>query len=218
MQIAKLLGASHVAGVCSSKNSAYGRSLGADSVVEYDTARLAEALQKEWDVVFDCVGGKEQWEEAQKVLKVSGRFVTIVGDDKETKITAGALLSVGSALVGRKLTSVFSSQHHHYVFHMMTPHSKWLDRVAEWMKEGKLKVNVQQRFEFSEQGVKELYAQIESGRTVGKLVMEVIKDGEEKADSSRRLRPVPRLPQRPHLYRVYQHFLCCRLHLSRSGQ
>ena len=181
VQIAKLLGAAQVVGVSSGKNAEYVRSLGADEVVDYTVKKVSEALPKEYDVVFDCVGGKDQWEEAQKVLKVGGRFVTIVGDDRENKVTVGSVLSVGSAIVGRKLSGVFSSQHHSYFLHFLTPNSKLLDRVADWLKDGKLKVNVDRRFPFSEQGVRDMYDYLDKGRTVGKIVMEVIKEGEERA-------------------------------------
>ena len=181
VQMAKLLGAAEVVAVCSSKNTDYVKSLGADTVVDYTTQKLGEALQKEYDVVLDCVGGKEQWDEAQKVLKVNGRFVTMVGDDRETKVTIGSIASVIGAVTGRKLSSVFSSQHHQYNLFMLAPTNKLLDRVVEWVKEGKLKVNLDRRFPFSEQGVKDLFAHCESGRTVGKSVMEIIKEGEERA-------------------------------------
>ena len=183
VQLAKLYGASEVVAVCSGKNAEYVKSLGADTVVDYTTQKLGDALQKEYDVVFDCVGGKDQWDEAQKVLKVNGRFITMVGDDRDTKVTVGAVLSVGSAMIGRKLSSVFSSQHHQWMLHMLTPHAKLLDRVVEYIKDGKLKVHIDKRFEFSERGVKDMYAYIETGRTVGKNVMEIVKDGDETAQT-----------------------------------
>ena len=167
VQIAKLLGASHVAAVTSAKNAEFVKGLGADTVVEYDRKKLSEALEKEYDVVFDCVGGKDQWDEAQKVLNAKGRFVTIVGDDKESKLTVGSLLSTGGTMVGRKLSGLFSSQHHSYAMHMLSPSNKLLNRIVEWMKEGKLKVKVDKTFQFGEQGVKELYAYSEAGRDGG---------------------------------------------------
>ena len=184
VQMAKLLGASHVAAVSSDKNASYVRSLGADSVVDYKSKKLSEAVEKEYDVVLDCVGGREQWEEAQKVLKVSGRFVTIVGDDRETKVTVGSVLATGSSMVGRKLSGLFSSQHHQYFLHAMAPSAKLLDRVVEWLKDDKLNIHLDRRFDFSEQGVKDMCAYSESGRTVGKVVMEIIKEGDDKAQQS----------------------------------
>ena len=180
--IAKLLGASDVVAVTSAKNADYVKSLGADSIVDYRSQQLSEAVSRDCDVVLDCVGGREQWEEAQKVLKVSGRFVTIVGDDKSHKATVMFVVRAISGLLYRKLAALFTSAHtyHHY---LIFPSWQLQDRIVQWAQEGKLqRVRIDRRFEFSEQGAKDMYAHVESGRTVGKVVMEMVKeDGEQRA-------------------------------------
>ena len=182
VQIAKLLGAARVVGVCSAKNAEFVKSMGADEVVDYTSQKVGEALQKEYDVVFDTVGGKDQWDEAQKVLKAGGRFVTITGDDASSKVTAGSVFSAMSALAGRKLSGVFSSQHHSYDLFLLQPDARrWLDRIAEWLKAGKLKVQLDKRFEFSADGAQQMYGYNSAGRTVGKTVMEIVKEGESQA-------------------------------------
>jgi len=72
VQIAKALGAAHVIGVCSGANAEFVRSLGADETIDYTRARLSEAItHRSLHAVIDCVGGREQWVEAQKVLMPS---------------------------------------------------------------------------------------------------------------------------------------------------
>lgn len=54
------------------------KSLGADEVVDYRTAKWSEALAgKEYDLIFDCVGAQEDWVDAAKVLKKGCDFISV---------------------------------------------------------------------------------------------------------------------------------------------
>ena len=58
-------------------------------------------------IIFDCIGGKETEEDAFKVLKKSGRFVTVVGPVQyigEEKLSWPAVLKV----IGYVLWRMFS--------------------------------------------------------------------------------------------------------------
>ena len=181
VQIAKLLGASRLAAVTSAKNAEFVRGLGAHTIVDYTHTTIGEALTKEYDVVFDCVGGREQWDKCQKVMSAKGRFVTVVGDDTSVKMTVSAALSMGTSICKRRLYEMFSSDRHAYHMHFLTANYKHLNRLVEWVREGKLKVKIDRMFEFSEQGVTDMYAYSASGRTVGKMVLEVIEEGRTTA-------------------------------------
>lgn len=82
VQLAKQYGA-HVTGVCSGKNVALVRSLGADEVIDY-TKEAFTRRQGAYDVIFDAVG-KSSFGRCQDALKPNGRYLTTVP-------TAGALL------------------------------------------------------------------------------------------------------------------------------
>lgn len=55
----------HVTAICSSKNAAYAKKLGADEVIDYTTKDVVQTLlseraaNKESDLIVDCVGGTE---------------------------------------------------------------------------------------------------------------------------------------------------------------
>merc|ERR1712066_79557 len=83
IQIAKLYGASTI--TVTSSQEAFCKQLGADRVLNYKDESVPvwyEALKGEgYDVIVDMVGWKESWDNAHKILKKNGAFVTIVGDD-----------------------------------------------------------------------------------------------------------------------------------------
>ena len=62
-----------VAGTCSAKNAEFVRSLGAHSVVDYESIEKVEGT---FDVVLDCVGGKAR-EECWRNVKMGGTLVSV---------------------------------------------------------------------------------------------------------------------------------------------
>ena len=176
VSIAKLMGASRVVAVASSKNAEYVKSLGADQVVDYSSTKLSEALAKEFDVVLDCVGGEQQWDEARRVLNKRGRFVTIVGNDPSHYITVAFVFRSISHILYRKLATLLLSANP-CINYLIAPSHKLQDRVVQWVECGELRnIRLEKVFEFDEQGATRMYTHVESGRTVGKVVMQMVKE------------------------------------------
>jgi NADPH:quinone reductase-like Zn-dependent oxidoreductase len=75
VQLGKHLGA-YVATTCSSRNSAYATTLGADLVIEYDREDFAQKCA-DYDVVLDLVGG-EVHERSYRVLSNGGTLVWLI--------------------------------------------------------------------------------------------------------------------------------------------
>ena len=172
VQIAKALGAAHVVGVCSGKNGAFVRSLGADAVVDYTATRLHDAVQsRSLDVVIDCVGGRERWLEAKKVLVPGGRFVTIARDE-DGKVTVASAAALIGTILGRQLGSFFGDRTAYVPVFLSASH-RLLDRVDELVKAGQLRVHIDAHYDFSLEGITRALERSKSGRTVGKLVIEV---------------------------------------------
>lgn len=74
-----------VYGICSEKNQALVKELGATEVLAYDQANYPAkiaALQGKIDFVFDFVGGKKREQWASKLVKPGGRFITVVGPNE----------------------------------------------------------------------------------------------------------------------------------------
>src|SRR5215831_17993895 len=81
VQLAHLSGA-YVIATASARNTEFVNRLGADEVIDYQTARFEEQVEKV-DIVFDGVGG-ETLERSWAVLKPGGRMVTIAADSERT--------------------------------------------------------------------------------------------------------------------------------------
>ncbi|KAF2745984.1 NAD(P)-binding protein, partial [Sporormia fimetaria CBS 119925] len=82
VQFAKLAGA-WVAGTASSRNESFLRELGIDEVIEYTKSSIeewiADAEDRKFDLVFDCVGGASALEGWHGV-KSNGVYISIVPD------------------------------------------------------------------------------------------------------------------------------------------
>jgi NADPH:quinone reductase-like Zn-dependent oxidoreductase len=92
IQMAKNAGA-HVIATTSSRNTALAKSLGADEVVDYTTAKWSDVVAAgSVDLVYDCGVETESWDDAaQKVLKpTTGVFVTLgqIQEPKESPVGA----------------------------------------------------------------------------------------------------------------------------------
>ncbi|GMH99215.1 hypothetical protein TrST_g6329 [Triparma strigata] len=165
IQIAKALGASEV--VTTSTNEALCKQLGADRVINYRNETASEVLQSShYDLVFDTVGGYNHYEQGVKLLKSSGTYVTIVGDGV-------SLPKLIPRLLWRKFKSNFTSPG--YQIFLTDSNSSDLDVLTQLVNEGKLKASIDSTFQFTDEGVREMFKKQMSGRTKGKNVMEVKK-------------------------------------------
>ncbi|MFE0359106.1 NAD(P)-dependent alcohol dehydrogenase [Streptomyces nigra] len=81
VQMAHAAGA-FVAGVAGARNREFVHEMGADAVVDRHRTDLPSSFGADsFDVVIDCVGGREQWIGARQILRPGGRFVTIARDE-----------------------------------------------------------------------------------------------------------------------------------------
>lgn len=78
VQFLNSLGA-HVIGVCSGENAELVFESGADAVIDYAQECFGDLDAETFDVVFDTVGGLEIEQNAYRILKNTGRFITVVG-------------------------------------------------------------------------------------------------------------------------------------------
>jgi NADPH:quinone reductase-like Zn-dependent oxidoreductase len=74
IQIAKVLGAAEVVGVCSKRNADLVKRLGCDSVIDYTQRDFTQDMTK-YDIVFDVVG-KRSFEDCKRVLTPNGYYIT----------------------------------------------------------------------------------------------------------------------------------------------
>ncbi|CAF1409933.1 unnamed protein product [Rotaria sp. Silwood1] len=163
IQLAKAVGA-NVTATCSQRNFS-----------------LMEKLDQNYDLVYDCVGGEQQWISAQKILKRGGQFITIVGDDTSSIISLKTLVIAGSSLVNRKFWSVFGSAHHGYIRHLLNENFQDLDDIrTKYIETGKVKPLIDTVFDWRKDGVEALYSLYEkskSGKAQGKLILKIADEG-----------------------------------------
>jgi NADPH:quinone reductase-like Zn-dependent oxidoreductase len=176
----RCLGASLVVGVCSSRNAAFAREMGAHEVVEYDRTPLEEvAARPEWrgsfDLVFDAVGDDRYFTLVAAALlrPGAGRFVTAAPPPSRPGRPGEDLgLREGAALAARLAWRRLA---HGYrlipgLFGGLPTRGGFAD-IARWVEDGRLAVHVWKTFELDE--IREAHAASETGRAVGKIAVVV---------------------------------------------
>ena len=147
LQLAKHIGAL-VAATAAAEDIAYVKGLGADEVIDYKTQDFT-ALVKDYDVVFDTVGG-ETFTKSHQVLRSGGILVTMSGQPDET------LAKQYEIQVIQQMSQV-------------TP--KRLAKLTEMLEQGVLKVHIDKVFPLEQAG--EAQAYIQAGHHHGKVVIKV---------------------------------------------
>lgn len=98
----------HVTAVCSGASVKFVREHGADEVVDYTQSDFGDVTNEDekYDVVFDCVGGRQIEDSAFRSLKRSGTFETVVGPKQyigEEKLSWLEFLGVMGHIVWRMI-------------------------------------------------------------------------------------------------------------------
>ncbi|WP_090554492.1 NADP-dependent oxidoreductase [Pedobacter hartonius] len=155
VQIAKHFGA-YVAGTSSAKNKDFVLNLGADEHIDYHTTQLEEHA-KDFDMVLDTIGG-DNIDRSLTVIKQGGILISIpsglndsVGEKSKAKGVSGYTFKVAS-------------------------NGKDMQVIADYLKQGIIKAHVSETLSFEEMAI--AHEQLESGRTVGKVVISLINEPE----------------------------------------
>lgn len=157
-------------------------SLGVDMVVDYRETNwweMEEFRKEPFDVVFDCVGGKDHFQNSRDVLKskrLGGRFVAIAGDDPTPVVqTWYQLLAFVVAMLAKPTRSIFAPWLPRYLFVVSTVTSEYLSKVVEMIESGRLRVQLDplSPFSFTNDGVKGALKTQASGHAHGKIVVEL---------------------------------------------
>jgi NADPH:quinone reductase-like Zn-dependent oxidoreductase len=151
VQIAKAMDC-HVTAVCSAKNAALVKSLGADVVLDYQHDDILAAKQA-YDVFFDCVANQSFFK-VKATLKAGGTHI---------KTTPDLISAFGSLL------KPFKIKRPDHI--MVKPSHKDLLQLKTWVDSQQLKPIVQQVFPLAE--VAQAHQLSETGRVVGKLVLDM---------------------------------------------
>ena len=151
VQIAKHLGMT-VSGTASAANEAYLKEIGVNHFIDYTSQNFEEAA-KDLDVVFDPIGG-ETTARSLQVLKHGGTLISIVGGVKDH-------LAPTIQEKGIKAKN--------YLVHSSGDDMK---ELAQLLQQRILKPYVSYQFSFEEMA--KAHQQIETGKTRGKVVVNLI--------------------------------------------
>jgi len=161
VQLAKYFGA-EVTGVCSTRNVALVRSIGADHVIDYTHDDFTQSGER-YDVIFDAVGNPGLLA-VRQVLKPHGILV-LVGAQSNDPWLGGLIRPLEAMLI-----SPFVSQR--YAFFVadanQTSDLEWL---RDLLQAGKLKPVIDRQYSLSEAA--EAMRYLEAGHARGKVVVAV---------------------------------------------
>jgi len=152
VQLAKYFGA-EVTGVCSTKNIALVKSLGADKVIDYTQEDFTKRDDK-YDIIFDTVG-KSSFSRCSKALKSNGKYVV-------TLMTLKHVLQSFITKFGNKKKVIFG---------MSVNKTEALNFIRTLIEEDNLKTIIDKQFLLEE--LPEAHAYVEEGHKKGNVVITV---------------------------------------------
>jgi NADPH:quinone reductase-like Zn-dependent oxidoreductase len=170
VQMAKAMGASEVYATGSSVDKI--KSLGADHVINYKDHSLMEELKgKDFDVVYDTIGGYEHWEVGHAALKKKGTFVTIAGDPGSFGLP-GMVVKV----LWRKFVSYFGQPTYKIFLTDSTPPAvvENMKKITELVEGGKVKPVLDGKtYTLTNESLHDMIKDSMSNRSKGKLIMKI---------------------------------------------
>lgn len=148
VQIAKYLGA-YVIGTGSDVNYDFVKELGADEYVDYNHERFEEVIQNV-DIVFDAVGGDNP-KRSLDIIRGGGLLIAI----------AGGITDEVKKLAEEKGVKAWA--------YLVQSNGDDMEQLAELLEAGTIKPYISHEFSFNQ--IAEAHQQIETGRTRGKIVI-----------------------------------------------
>jgi len=151
IQIAKSLGA-HVITTSSAKNKDFVLSLGADEHIDYRAQAFQEVVS-DLDFVFDMFNGK------------------ILLNSVKVAKKGGAVFSIPSPDFSEEILILAKERNVNLSFHMVQSNGEDMNTLARLLSDGTIKPHISKTFSFDE--IPQAHEQLESGRTVGKVIIQL---------------------------------------------
>jgi len=155
VQLAKYFGV-EVTGVCSTRNTGFVKSLGADKVIDYTTTDYTKTGEQ-WDVILDIVVGKTSFIKNKNALTKNGKYLAIAGGLNDM------IQMVRTSIIGGK--KVFfgggtnCEKQENFIF------------INQLIEDGNLKPVVDKIFPFDK--IVEAHNYVESGSKRGNIAVQV---------------------------------------------
>lgn len=178
IQIAKKQAKASFVAVTSSQID-FCKQLGADQVINYREENWWEMkIDQKYDVIIDCAGGGNFYGRAEKVLKTGkegGQFVAVTGDNTRPDCrTVWKAIKFFAAMPWRPLyTRLKARTLPRYILVMPYDFPQGRKQVLKWMEEGSLKIPLENKFDFTADGVRAAFTKVASGHAHGKIVVSI---------------------------------------------
>jgi len=166
VQLARAMGARVTAAVSTEEKGAIARRLGAENVILYRDEEPEAAVSRltadrGFDVVFDTVGGPSL-QTALKLAKLRGHVVSIIGYDRYD-LTDMHFKALRLDLVFMPIQLIHGVDRH--------LHGAILEKLAAMIEAGTVTPLIDSSHPFSIQGVAAAHRRLESGKSLGKIVI-----------------------------------------------
>jgi len=159
------------------------KGLGADRVINYKNEEWSKVLGNyNVDAIYDCVGGQDSWDlcRTQHVLKMDGRYATIVGDQMHgEELTVGSILGTGLSLMNRKFWGAVGHQKYDFV---MADSSRNLRDITALIDGGKIKAVLDAESPFKFEEFQKVFEKCKNHSARGKLVLHIADDEETEEE------------------------------------
>ncbi|MBT8189285.1 MAG: NADP-dependent oxidoreductase [Bacteroidia bacterium] len=151
IQIAKHLGA-FVISTSSAKNKDFIMSLGADEHIDY-RAQAFQDILSDMDFVFDMFNGDILLNSVKVVKK------------------GGTIVSIPTPEFSEEIKDLATERGVELIFHMVQSDSEDMETISNLLDNGIVKAHISERFSF--ENIANAHKHLESGRTVGKVVVDM---------------------------------------------
>jgi NADPH:quinone reductase-like Zn-dependent oxidoreductase len=162
VQLAKALGAGHVAAVCSTRNLERAEALGADTVIDYAREDYTRGGER-YDLVVD-VAGTHSWRQNLRVLTPGGTLVL-------TGMPSGNRLTGPMGRLARLWLTSRVGRGRKLIFFICKPNRPNLATLRELIEEGKVRAPVDRVYPLAE--LADALEAMGEGHTQGKLVVRI---------------------------------------------
>ena len=157
VQLSRYFGA-EVTGVCSTANTEFVKSLGADKVIDYTKEDITR-INESWDIIFDIVVGKTSFSRYKKSLNPKGYYLAVAGGINDMLMMIWTSLTGGKKVMFGGGTSCEKKEN--------------LIFLKELIEAGTLKPVLDRTFSLEE--IVEAHRYVEEGHKKGNIAVRIVK-------------------------------------------
>lgn len=156
IQLAKRAGA-WVVTTASTRNIAFVRQFGADKIINYQESKW-ESYEETLgvDVVIDAVGDKDSFQRMKSIVKPTGVYVSIANFD------------AGSDPLGHPPMTWCAK-------YGVCQQTEQLTQLVALLESGDIKIPIHKEFPLTLSGVRDIFAEVEAGKSTGKNILRISK-------------------------------------------